>query len=407
MAPSSHPIRQFNYLAIDRNGKQHNGVISSNSAAVARAQLRQQGMVRLIRLRKQSNHLNWLRKPIKTADIAALTRQLATLLRAGVPLMQAFDILIEGLANKRLVSLIKQISIDVASGNTLSATLSQHPSYFSSLYCALIEAGETSGTLDTMLERLALDQEKAEKIRKKIRAALAYPVTVLLIAIAVSMLLLLKVVPTFADLFASFGAPLPTATLFVVNLSNGLQSHWLTLALFSIATIIIVRWLMRRSIRSRQAWQRLTLKLPVIGTLLHEAAMARYARTLSITFAAGVPLVQALQSAAKATANVVYTNAINNTAKTVETGTELAVAMRQQSCFPTLLIQMVAIGEQSGMLDAMLAKAAAIHEDNVDQQVAALSSIIEPLIMTVLGLLVGGLVVSMYLPIFRMGAVIG
>ncbi|MFG1497686.1 type II secretion system F family protein [Saccharospirillum sp. HFRX-1] len=374
---------------------------------MARARLRQQGMVQIIRLHKQNHHLNGFMSPIKSADIAALTRQLATLLKAGVPLMQAFDILIDGLTNKRLASLIRQVSIEVASGNTLSSALRQHPRYFGTLYCALVDAGETAGALDVMLERLALYQEKAEQIRKKVRGALAYPITVLIIAVAVTVLLLLKVVPTFADLFTSFGAPLPAATALVVQLSNGLRLHWPVLVILSITGSLTMRWLMRRSIRSRQAWQRLTLKLPAIGKLLHQAAMARYARTLSITFAAGVPLVQALQSAATASANVVYANAINETAKSVETGTELAVAMREHSCFPILLIQMVAIGEQSGTLDAMLAKSAAIYEDNVDQQVTALSAIMEPLIMTVLGLLVGALVVSMYLPIFRMGAVIG
>lgn len=407
MAPSSPPLQQFDYLAVDGRGKQHSGTIASHSAGLARAQLRRQGMVRLIRLRKQNHPLTGFSTSIKTADITALTRQLATLLKAGVPLMPAFDILIDGLTNKRLASLIRQVSIEVASGNTLSAALRQHPRYFGTLYCALIEAGETAGALDVMLERLALHQEKAEQIRKKISGALAYPMTVLVIAFAVTVLLLLKVVPTFADLFASFGAPLPTATLVVVTLSKGLQSHWPMLASFSLTSIMAVRWLLRRSIRTRQTWQRLTLQLPVIGKLLHQAALARYARTLSITFAAGVPLVQALQAAATAAANVVYSRAINDAASAVETGTELAVAMRQQSCFPTLLTQMVAIGEQSGTLDTMLAKAAAIYEENVDQQLTTLTAILEPLIMTALGLLVGGLVVSMYLPIFRMGAVIG
>ncbi|PTY38963.1 type II secretion system protein F [Saccharospirillum sp. MSK14-1] len=407
MATSTQPVRQFDYLGIDRQGKQQQGIITSSSAAMARAQLRRQGLIKLIHLRKQNAHLTAFRSSIKGSDITALTRQLATLLKAGVPLMKAFDILLDGLGNKRLIRVVSQISHEVAAGNRLSAALRQHPHHFSSLYCALVEAGELAGALDVMLERLALHQEKTEQLRKKIRSALAYPATILIIAVAITILLLLKVVPTFANLFTSFGAPLPTATRIVMNLSQGLQSYWLALTLLSVTAVSAIRLLMHRSTRFRHVWQQLSLKLPVFGPLLHQAAMARFSRTLSITFAAGVPLVQALQSAAGTSTNVVYTQAINNTAKAVETGTELAVAMQQNTCFPVLLIQMVGIGEQSGTLDSMLARTAAIYEDNVDQQVSALTAIMEPLIMTVLGLLVGGLVVSMYLPIFRMGAVIG
>lgn len=405
MAPVSARLRQFDYLAVDRHGKQHRGRISSRSVALARVQLRQQGMVQLIHLRQHRQRLFEFHTPIKTADITALTRQLATLVQAGVPLVRAFDILIEGLTNKRLADRVRQIRVDVAGGNTFAAALRQHPRYFGSLYCALIEVGESAGTVDTMLERLAQHLEKTEQLHKKIRAALAYPTVVLIIATVITVLLLVKVVPTFAELFASFGAPLPTATVMIVELSQSLRAHWLSLVLLTVATGSCVRTMMRRSPRTRQSWQRLTLKLPVIGPVLRHAALARYARTLSITFAAGVPLVQALQSAAKASA--VDHQAIEDTAKAVATGTELAIAMRQHPCFPSLMIQLVAVGEQSGTLDSMLAKAATIYEDAVDQKVAALTSIMEPLIMTVLGLLVGGLVVSMYLPIFRMGAVIG
>ncbi|WP_108126003.1 type II secretion system F family protein [Saccharospirillum mangrovi] len=407
MNKSPSPEIWFNFVAIDHTGLRHQGRISSSSPTLARLMLQRQGMVRVIRLYRQTSWFGFGQRSVRPADIAAFTRQLATLLKAGVPLMQAFDIIRQGLAQPRLSQLVNQLSQAVASGSTFTDALRQHPDQFSALYVALIDAGERSGSLDVMLERVAVHLEKSERIRQQIRGALTYPILVLAVAGIVTAILLLKVVPTFAEMFASFGASLPTATALVIQLSQQLQAKGPMLFGGLVMVSVLLRFQLRRSLNWQRAWQRLQLKLPLLGPVLHQAALARYARTLSTTFAAGVPLFNALQSAAGAAGNWVYQKAITEVGKTVANGTELANAMRQHACFPALLTQLVAIGEQSGTLESMLNKAADIYESAVDQQVNSLTRLLEPMIMTVLGLLVGGLVVSMYLPIFRLGAVIG
>lgn len=403
----SRPVLWFSYRGVDRQGTVHRGRIASASPALARALLRRQGIVRVMQLDEQQTRFEWLQAPIKSAEITALSRQLATLIAAGVPLLQSFDIVCGSLQKKRVIQLVERLKQDVASGSALSEAMREHPDQFSALHCALIEAGEQAGALDVMLDRIALQQEKAEHIRKKIRSALAYPMTLLGIASVVTAILLLKVVPTFAQLFTSFGADLPLPTRMVMGLSDVLTQFWLLFLATPILGLVALRWAKRHSPSSRHAWQRSVLRLPGVGPLLHQAAMARCARTLSTTFAAGIPLVSALRSTAATLGNIAYESRLRSVAMEVENGTELAVAMRQQGGFASQLTQMIAIGEHSGRLEAMLSKAADIFEADVDQRVATLTTLLEPAIMTVMGLLVGGLVVSMYLPIFRMGAVIG
>lgn len=398
---------RFVYEGWDRNGQKRQGEITGTSRPRVKAALRRDGLVRFGRLSRKRPELRLLHGRVTNADITAFTRQFATLTTAGVPLIRAFDIIIEGLEKTVLIEQLSEVKRSLSSGSSLAHSFRRQPETFTPLYCSLIAAGEQAGALESMLDRLALYLEKAEQVRRQVSGAMKYPLVVLIVSLLVSAVLLLKVVPTFAALFSNFGASLPAPTRIVIGLSNWLQSHWPVFAVSILLLFFTARQLLRHSIRALRLWQRLLIALPVIGPVLRLSAIARYARTLSTTFAAGVPLTSALESTAKASGNLHFTEHILSVRRDVETGTELAVAMRQCSVFPAMLTQMVGIGEQSGTLDQMLARAATLYEAEVDHQVEALTTLMEPLIMSVLGLLVGGLVVSMYLPVFRMGSVIG
>ena len=405
MASASSKVTQFQYQAIDRQGKKRQGIISGANASIAKAQLRKQGFsVKKIHAKRESFTL--FKPKIKSNDIAIFTRQMATMVKAGVPIVKAFEIVLDGLENQAMKEVIAQVRTDVSSGGGFGAALRKHPKHFDYLFCNLIESGEQSGSLETMLDRIATYREKTESLRRKIRGAMKYPLIVLVIAALVTTLLLVKVVPTFADIFSSFGAELPLPTQVVVSLSNWVISNGFFVLIGLLAGIAAIKVIFERSQRLQYGLQRFSTKLPVFGNIIYQGAMARYARTLSTTFAAGVPLVEALESAAGASGNIIYSTAIRNVKTEVSSGAELNSAMRNEQVFPQMLIQMVAIGEQSGSLDHMLEKAALIYEEEVDTAVDGLTSMMEPLIMAFLGLIVGGLVVSMYLPIFQIGNVV-
>ncbi|MHA7880960.1 MAG: type II secretion system F family protein [Saccharospirillum sp.] len=407
MATAKAPkVSMFTYQGKDRAGKVKKGEITGANPALIKAELRRQGISQ-VKLVKKRAEISLFGQKIGSADITLFTRQMATMMKAGVPLMRAFEIVAEGLENKKMAELVLQLKNSVASGGTFAAALREHPKYFDDLYCSLVDSGEQAGALETMLDRVALYKEKSESLKRKVKSALKYPITVIVIAIIITVILLTKVVPVFGEMFSSFGADLPLPTLVVVNMSDWMVENGLIAGAIALAAGILIQQSMQRSAKVRNGWQRLSVKLPIFGPILYQAAMARYARTLSTTFAAGVPLVNALDSAAGASGNIVYETAIRSVRREVEAGTELATSMRGQDLFPPMLLQMVAIGEQSGSLDDMLGKAAIIYEEEVDTMVDGLTSMMEPLIMSVLGILVGGLVVSMYLPIFQMGQVVG
>jgi type IV pilus assembly protein PilC len=407
MAAKPAKIAIYTYEGKDRSGKVRKGEISGTNTALIKAELRKQGLISVKKLQKKRAEISLFgSSKIKSDDIAVFTRQMATMMKAGVPLMRAFEIVAEGLDKKKMTEVVLQLKNNVSGGGSFGSALREHPKYFDDLYCSLIESGEQAGALETMLDRVAIYKEKSESVKKKVRGAMKYPITVLAVAAIVTVILLIKVVPTFATMFANFGADLPVPTQVVVNMSEWLQSNGIIAFIVFLATMIGFQQALQRSTKFKHFIQKLSIKLPVFGPILYQSAMARYARTLSTTFAAGVPLVQALESAAGASGNIVYETAIMRVKNDVETGSELAASMKATDVFPSMLIQMVSIGEQSGALDDMLGKAANIYEEEVDTLVDGLTSMMEPLIMAILGVVVGGLVVSMYLPIFQMGSVI-
>lgn len=396
----------YTYKGVDKKGNKIQGEINSSSPSLAKAQLYKQG-ISVKSINKKSKPLfGESSKAIKPADIAVFSRQMATMMKAGVPLVQAFDIVAEGLENANLRKLVLNIRDSVAAGGGFGASLRQHPKYFDDLFCSLVEAGEQAGALETMLDRIATYKEKSEKLKAKIKKALSYPIAVVVVAILVTAILLIKVVPQFADTFSSFGAKLPAFTLFVLYLSELAQAYWLYGLLGVAGIIFALREAKRRSPKFAYAVDKYMLKVPVIGQILYLSVMARFARTLSTTFAAGVPLIDALTSVAGAAGNRIYEDAIIKVRENVSTGIQLNVALKMGGLFPTLLIQMSAIGEESGALDAMLDKVANYYEDAVDNMVDTLTSLLEPIIMSVLGVLVGGLLIAMYLPIFQLGNVV-
>lgn len=396
----------FVWEGADRNGARLKGELSSRSELIARAELRRQG-IRVVKIKKKPKPLFAAgKKKIVTKDIAVFSRQLATMLTAGVPLVQAFDIVGRGHENPSMQDLILSIKADIEGGSPLAEALGKHPVYFDELFCNLVHAGEQAGVLETLLHKIAEYKEKTESIKAKIKKALTYPTAVLVIAFVVTAILLIFVVPQFEELFKGFGADLPAFTQMVVNLSRFMQEYWYIGLGATIAIVFVFIKLKQRSKEFNRLLDRLILQIPVIGAIIHKAAIARFARTLSTMSAAGVPLVEALQSVAGATGNIVYGNAVLRMRDDVATGTQLQMSMRQANLFPNMVVQMVAIGEESGSLDSMLAKVADFYEEEVDNAVDSLSSLLEPMIMAVLGVLVGGLVVAMYLPIFKMGSVI-
>ena len=395
----------FVWSGTDRNGRKSAGELLAASAAIARVQLRKQGVTTKILKRKPKPLFSLGGKPIKAADIAIFTRQLATMMKAGVPLVQAFDIVAAGTDHEKMRELITTIRTDVASGTGLAATLAKHPVHFDDLFCALVASGENSGTLEVMLDRVATYKEKTEALKAKIKKALTYPIAVIAVAIVVTGVLLIKVVPQFAETFRGFGADLPGFTLFVLAISEWVQSWWFMMLLGLFSASYALSQAKRRNKRFADWLDSVSLKIPIIGNVVHDAVIARFSRTLSTTFAAGVPLVEALDSTAGAAGNAIYSKAIRRIREDVTTGTALAVAVRSTGLFPTMLLQMTAIGEESGSLDDMLGKVANHYEAAVDNAVDSLSSLMEPMIMSILGVLVGGLMVAMYMPIFMLGSV--
>jgi type IV pilus assembly protein PilC len=394
----------FLWEGTDNRGNKVKGRKVAASEAAVRALLRKEGVVP-VKIRKQSA-LFQKRGKVTAADIALFSRQLATMLQAGIPLVQAFDIVGAGHDNPAVQKLILGIKADLESGTALAEALGKHPLYFDDLFVNLVTAGEQAGALDTLLDKIATYKEKTEAIKKKIKKALFYPAAVMVVALIVSAILLIFVIPQFESLFKGFGADLPSFTRMVIDLSVFLRTSGWLLGLViggGIASYIYAR---KRSKRMREAEDRFMLKMPIIGNILEKAAIARFARTLSTMFSAGVPLVEALQSVAGATGNIVFEKAVLGMRDEVSTGQRLQRAMENTGLFPNMVIQMVAVGEESGSLDEMSAKVADFFEADVDNAVDSMSSLLEPLIMAILGVLVGGLVVAMYLPIFKMGAVI-
>jgi type IV pilus assembly protein PilC len=395
----------FDYKCYNLQGKPITGDLHAPNITLAKANLRRQGFSK-IKLTKRRKPLMLFKKKILSGDVSSFARQMATMLTAGVPLVQSLDIVARGNEHDEMKKVVNALKLEVESGRTFSEALHKFPLLFDHLFCSLVASGETSGALEGMLDRIATYKEKSESLRKKIKKAMSYPMAVLIVALIVTGILLVFVVPQFEELFQGFGADLPTFTLLVISLSEFMQSWWYVIIGFFILLGYIFSHLKKTSQSFRNKVDKLILKLPIVGDIMHKAAIARYARTLSITFAAGVPLVEALDSVAGATGNIVYSDAVEKIKDEVSTGSQVQAAMRNTQLFPNMVIQMIAIGEESGSLDAMLGKVANIYEEEVDTAVDSLSSLLEPLIMAVLGVLVGGLVIAMYLPIFQMGSVI-
>lgn len=405
MASKAIKVIVYTWEGVDKKGAKTSGELSGHNLALVKAQLRKQG-INPTKVRKKSVSIFGKGKKIKPLDIAFFARQMATMMKAGVPLLQSFDIIGEGAENPNMRALVSSLKQEVSAGNSFAMALRQKPEYFDDLFCNLVDAGEQAGALESLLDRVASYKEKTEKLKAKIKKAMTYPAAVLIVAVIVSGILLIKVVPQFQSVFAGFGAELPTFTLMVIGLSEVVQKWWLAIVGLFFASVFIFKRAYKRSQKFRDSLDRFLLKVPVIGPLIFKSSVARYARTLATTFAAGVPLVDALDSVAGATGNVVFRNAVNKVKQDVSTGMQLNFSMRSTGVFPSLAIQMTAIGEESGALDNMLDKVATYYEDEVDNMVDSLTSLMEPMIMAVLGVVVGGLVIAMYLPIFKLGDVV-
>lgn len=396
----------FQWEGRDSKGQTVKGESYGASVALVKADLRRQG-INPGKVRKKPKPLfGGGKTKIKPAEIAIFARQLATMMDSGVPLVQAFDIIGRGHENKGMQDLLLKIKSDIEGGSNLSDALSKHPLYFDDLFCNLVQAGEHAGILDSILDKIATYKEKTEAIKAKIKKAMSYPTAVIVVAFIITAILMIFVIPQFQDLFSGFGADLPALTRLVINLSNFFQEYWWAM-FFGIggAGYAFVQ-AKRRSKAFNVFLDKLVLKLPILGSIMHKAAIARYSRTLATMFAAGVPLVEALDSVAGAVGNVVYGSAVKRIKDEVSTGTQLNVSMKNADLFPNMVIQMTAIGEEAGSLDTMLGKVADFYEAEVDNAVDSLSSLLEPLIMAILGVLIGGLVIAMYLPIFQMGNVV-
>jgi type IV pilus assembly protein PilC len=392
----------FEWEGRDKNGKAVRGEMRAGGEAMVSASLRRQGvMVNKVKKRRMSGG-----KAIKQKDIAIFTRQLSTMMRAGVPLIQSFDIVARGSTNARMTRLLTDIRSDIETGTSLSAAFRKYPLYFDALYCNLVEAGEAGGILETLLDRLAVYQEKTMAIKNKIKSALIYPVAVLVVAFIVLAVIMIFVIPVFKQVFTSFGADLPAPTLVVMAMSAAFVKYWYLIFGIGGGGIYFFVQSWKRSVKMQKYMDRLLLRVPVFGALVNKSAVARWTRTLSTMFAAGVPLVEALDSVGGASGNAVFAEATEKIQKDVSTGSALTTSMQATGVFPVMVLQMCAIGEESGSLDAMLGKAAEFYEDEVDEAVKGLSSLMEPFIIVILGVLIGGIVISMYLPIFKLGQVV-
>ena len=392
----------FEWTGKDRQGKEMRGEMRAAGETQVQASLRRQGIF-MTKLKKRSMRAG---KKIKPKDIALFTRQMATMMKAGVPLLQSFDIVGRGNTNPSVSKLLNDIRQDVETGTSLSAAFRKHPMYFDALYCNLIEAGEAAGILETLMDRLATYMEKTEAIKGKIRSALMYPLSVIVVAFIVVTVIMIFVIPAFKEVFTSFGADLPAPTLLVMAISEFFVAYWWLIFGVIGGGFYFFMQAWRRSPNMQRFMDRLLLKLPIFGVLVDKSCVARWTRTLSTMFAAGVPLVEALDSVGGASGNSVYKEATDRIQNEVSTGTSLNVAMSNANVFPSMVLQMCAIGEESGSIDHMLGKAADFYEQEVDEMVAGLSSLMEPIIIVFLGGIIGGIVVSMYLPIFKLGQVV-
>ena len=392
----------FEWEGKDKNGKIVRGEMRAGGEAVVNASLRRQGIL-ITRVRKRRTSGG---RSIKQKDIAIFTRQLATMMKAGVPLLQSFDIVARGSTNPRMTKLLNDIRSDVETGTSLSSAFRKHPMHFDALYCNLVEAGEAGGILEALLDRLAIYQEKTMAIKSKIKSALMYPVAVIVVAFIVVTVIMIFVIPAFEEVFKSFGGELPAPTLAIIWLSKFFVNWWWAIfgLLFGGGYFFFETW--KRSEKMQMAMDRILLKVPVFGDLIYKSVIARWTRTLATMFAAGVPLVEALDSVGGASGNAVYVEATEQIQKDVSTGSALTTSMAATGVFPNMVLQMASIGEESGSLDHMLGKAAEFYEDEVDEMVKGLSSLMEPFIIVILGTLIGGIVVSMYLPIFKLGAIV-
>ena len=405
MAQKAEKIQAFVWEGKDRKGNKSKGEVSGTNLALVKAQLRKQGIIPN-RVKKKPKPLFGGSKKITPFDIAMFTRQMATMMKAGVPLVQSFDIVTDGLENQGLRELVSAVRNDIASGTSFANALRRHPKHFDDLYCNLVDSGEKAGALETMLARIATYLEKTEILKKKVKKAMTYPAAIVVVAIIVTAILLVKVVPQFESLFQGFGAELPAFTQFIVAISDWMQKWWFIVLLGIIGFIFLFKEAIRRSQRFSDIIDKYVLKLPVVGEILDKSAVAKFGRVLSTTFAAGVPLVDALESVAGATGNAVYRDAVMKIRDDVSSGTQLQASMKTTGVFPVMAVQLTSIGEESGSLDEMLEKVADHYESVVDDMVDNLTALMEPMIMVVLGVLVGGLIIGMYLPIFQMGQVV-
>jgi type IV pilus assembly protein PilC len=392
----------FAWEGRDKTGKMVRGEMRAGGETIVNVTLRRQGIM-VTKVKKKAYRSG---RKITDKDLSLFTRQLATMMKAGVPLLQSFDIVGKGHANPSMSKLIMDLRADIETGTSLNNAFRKYPLYFDPLFCNLVGAGEQAGILEDLLTRLAIYKEKTLAIKAKIKSALMYPISILAIAFIVTAVIMIWVVPAFKSVFSSFGADLPAPTLIVMAISDFVVQWWYVIfgAIFGSLYFFFQAW--RRSLKMQQAMDRLLLRLPIFGDVIRKATMARWTRTLSTMFAAGVPLVEALDSVGGASGNAVYLEATKKIQTEVSTGTSLTVAMQNANVFPNMVTQMVSIGEESGALDGMLGKVADFYEEEVDEAVGALSSLMEPLIMVILGVLIGGLVVAMYLPIFKLGSVV-
>lgn len=402
-AHTERKLKEINYSweGKDKTGKQVKGEMRAAGIVVVTSTLRRQG-IKVTKIKKIQSSGS-----ITDKDITLFTRQLATMMKSGVPLLQAFDIVGKGHSNRAVGKLLMDIKADVETGSNLADAFRKYPLYFDALFCNLVGAGEAAGILDSLLDRLATYKEKIQAIKGKIKSALFYPISIIVVAFIITAIIMIFVIPAFKDLFEGFGAELPAPTLLVMTISDFFVAYWWAILSILGGGIYAFLYTWKRSIPMQRVMDRLVLKLPIFGEVIRKATIARWSRTLSTMFAAGVPLVESLDSVAGAAGNYIYYEATKNIQIEVSTGNSLTSSMANANVFPSMVVQMVAIGEESGSLDSMLGKVADFYEAEVDDAVAALSSLMEPIIMVVLGTLIGGMVIAMYLPIFKMGMVVG
>lgn len=393
----------FVWQGVDRQNRPAQGEMRAASEAVVRSTLQRQG-IRVLKIKKRRVKAG---KTIKPKDIALFTRQLSTMIKAGVPLLQSFDIVARGSENPKMTKLLLAIKSDIETGTSLNQAFRKYPMHFDALYCNLIEAGEQAGILENLLDRLATYMEKTETIKRKIKSALMYPIAVIVVAFVVVTIIMIFVIPSFKEVFSSFGADLPAPTMFVIRVSELFVKFWYIVLLVPPAAVYLFLQAWKRNEKVQQFMDRLLLKIPIFGPLVEKSVIARWTRTMSTMFAAGVPLVESLDSVGGAAGNSVYAQATKRIQQDVAQGSSLSIAMTTQRLFPVMVLQMTTIGEESGSIDHMLGKAADFYEAEVDDMVAGISSLMEPIIIVVLGVVIGGIVVSMYLPIFKLGQVVG